>query len=362
VVKRLFILALALIAISLLFVPVAGAAGNGGQGTGKSRVVAALGIATVQGQDAIVEVIVVVPPGQGIREAVREALGKQGARPFESAGLGSEGFTITGLVWGSLPVVQNYNPSGEPTTVAGLTALTSTHTTWDGVATSNFDIDFGVITNRCPSLVRECKGPQLYDGNNDVGWLRLGPRTLGVTWFGTSTDEADMALNTRFNWANDGTSDYDVETVLLHENGHVVGLGHSDTAGAVMEPVYAGVRQALHQDDEEGTTFLYDSAITGSVSGTVTDGTEPIGGATVVLEGTSLQTTTVADGTYTILGVPDPVTYDVTASADGFQSATTRLTVSGAAAADFTLTASSGDDNGGGPPPCKGKNKNDPGC
>ena len=52
---------------------------------------------------------------------------------------------------------------------------------------------------------------------------------LGVTWSGTSTDEADMALNTNFNWATDGVddADFDVQTVFLHENGHAAGLGHS---------------------------------------------------------------------------------------------------------------------------------------
>ncbi len=367
--KRLFILALAMITVNLLFVPIAGAAGNGGQGAGKSRVVAALGLATVQGQDAIVEVIVVVPHGQNVSSAVRDALGQQGARPFESAGLGSAGFTVTGLVWDNLPVSQNYNSSGEPASLGGngQATLTNTHGTWDGVTTSFFDINFGGVTNRCPSLVRECPGPQVYDGNNDVSWLRLDRRTLGVTWYGTSTDEADMALNIRFNWDLTGVSGYDPQTVFLHENGHVVGLGHTKTFGAIMEPVYGGVRRALHDDDKEGTTFLYDLAIGGSVSGTVTDaadGVTPIEGATVVLAGTSLGSTTSANGTYNISGVPDPVTYTVTASVGGYESSSiSRLTVSGAAAADFSLTASGGDDNGGGgPPPCKGKNKNDPGC
>ena len=35
-----------------------------------------------------------------------------------------------------------------------------------------------------------------------------------------------MALNTKFNWNSDG-SDFDVETVFNHKNGHVAGLVHS---------------------------------------------------------------------------------------------------------------------------------------
>jgi hypothetical protein len=37
-------------------------------------------------------------------------------------------------------------------------------------------------------------------GFNDVAWMRLsGCGILGVTWYNNTTDEADMALNTRFN-------------------------------------------------------------------------------------------------------------------------------------------------------------------
>ena len=343
---------------ALIVMLVVGALAASGGDKGKPTVVAALGTATtVQGQDVIVEVIVVVPPGANASEAARQALERQGAKPFDSAGLGSAGFTVTGLVWDALPVVQNYNPSGEP--LAAQTALTNTHATWDGVATSNFDIDFGSTTTRCPSLVKECDGPQVFDDFNDVGWKRLGPRTLGVTWFSTSRDEADMALNTRFNWNTDG-SRYDIETVFNHENGHVVGLGHSKITGAVMEATYAGVRRNLHDDDKEGVTFLYDANVTGVVSGTVTDGTNPVAGATVSLGGTSLSATTAADGTYSIAGVPDPVTYDVTASAGGFTSSTSRQSVDGVTTADFTLTPTGGDDDGGNgacSPPKKEKGK-----
>ena len=316
---------------------------------GGSRVISVLGIAKVQGEDVIVDILVEVQHGQNAKEVARAALQAQNARPFESASLGSAGFTVTGLVWDNLPVVQNYNP-GSPNTqnepFTAQTALTNTHGTWDGVTNSSFDINSGGTTDRCPSLVRECKGPQVFDGNNDVAWLKLGRSTLGVTWFGTSTDEADMALNTRFTW-NEGCVDVnnsiDVQTVFLHENGHVVGLGHSDDTGSVMQPFYDVAHCGLGTDDQEGATFLYDNNITGSVSGTITDGTNLIEGATVVLENTSLSATTGAEGTYTISGVPDPVTYTVTASADGFETATiSRLTVDGAKTANFDLTSTGG--------------------
>jgi len=155
-------------------------------------------------------------------------------------------------------VTQNYNSKNDPTNgQQGKNILLNTHATWNNVATSNFSFVYGDDTGRCPSLVLECKGPQKFDGNNDVAWLKINdPTVLGVTWHGTSTDEADMALNTKFTWNTNG-NDFDVETVYLHENGHVLGLGHSNVAGSVMESIYAGERRSLHQDDIDGISTLY---------------------------------------------------------------------------------------------------------
>ena len=83
--------------------------------------------------------------------------------------------------------------------------------------------------------------------------------TLGVTWSGTSGGwpEADVAMNTDFSWADDGTSDYDAITVFIHEFGHVIGIGHSSVTGAIMEAIYDGVRRTLHADDIAAVSTLY---------------------------------------------------------------------------------------------------------
>jgi hypothetical protein len=317
-----------------------------------------LGLANIQGEQIIVDVIVAVQPGQNPAEVGRAALRAQGARPFDSAKLGSQGFTLTGLVWDNLPVVQNYNPANEPASLDGdgLSSLTGTHAAWDGVASSFFDIDSGGLTGRCPSLVKECPGPQVFDSFNDVGWARLDRRTLGVTWYGTSSHETDMALNIRFNWSDsctDESGSFDVETVFLHENGHVLGLGHSNDVNAIMYPSYQEARCSLHQDDEEGATFLY-PAQTAAVSGTVTDSGGPISGATVALQGTQLSAQTDANGQYAITGVPYPVTYDISASANDHETSAVRERVDqDPETVDFSLAPSGGgDSDGGGPPAC----------
>lgn len=245
---------------ALLLAVVAAATVGANNGDGKGEVIGVTGI--VPGKDLIVHVIALVPPGADRSEVAKEALASQGARP-----LTKEEFSLTGLVWDQFAegnaapdtVEQNYNPNNDPLNGGGLAALQRTHTAWTGVDGSIFELSIGDPNiNRCPSLVKECKGAQVFDGENDVAWMNLnGRNTLGVTWSGTTIDEADMALNTKFNWYDNGVNDFDVETVYLHENGHVAGLGHSTENAAVMEAIYDGVRRVLTDDDKAGIISLY---------------------------------------------------------------------------------------------------------
>ena len=234
-----------------------GAFGVSAPAMAADRVIAVEGVSK-HAADVRVEILVQVPSGESARKAGDRALEGQGAKrapePPQSAA-----FTFNGLVWDELPVVQSYNPSGEPTSAAA-TALTNTYGDWSGVPGSRYRIGSGGTTSRCPSLVRECRGPQVFDGFNDVGWARLGGRTLGVTWYGTAADEADMAINTRFAWSTgcvQVAGAFDLETVYLHENGHVAGLGHSSDPNAVMYPSYQTARCTLGADDSAGLAALY---------------------------------------------------------------------------------------------------------
>ena len=289
------LLLLLLLSVTALAATPAFAGGGQGKGPSGARVVGVFG--KIPGKDIIVHVLAVIPPGAGKNEVAREALRQQGARPWQH-----DEFSTTGLVWDQLIdadptndfVVQNYNPGSgttedDPTEGAGEIALLNSHSSWTNVSGSKFAFSYGGQTDRCPSLVRECRGPQFFDGNNDVAWLELtGCCTLGVTWFGISIDEADMALNVDFDWFTDGVNDFDVETVFLHENGHEVGLGHSNVVGAVMEPVYAGVRRVLHLDDIDGITSLYPTADT---TAPTVSGVTPADGATGVAVNTNVVVT-----------------------------------------------------------------------
>jgi len=220
----------------------------------QADVAIATGVAEVEGERVLVEVFVAVPGTRSAAPLVEEALEQQDAEPVEESA-----FNFSGLRWASLPVRQYYNPDGEALDALG--ALRAAQGTWSAVQGSAFGMADAGLSDRCPSLTRGCGGQQTYDDFNDVGWQRLSRGTLGVTWYSPLRQEADVALTTRYPWttgcdgANQGA--YDVETVLLHENGHVAGLDHSEDERAVMYASYQGPHCALGDDDAAAIGALY---------------------------------------------------------------------------------------------------------
>jgi Matrixin len=205
----------------------------------QNRLAGRFGEIIVGNQRVVVDVTIAALPGQNQNDISENALRGQGARPLQPSEL-----TINGLAWDQF--LQNYNGAGAP--IAAFTSLTNSEATWNGVSTSAFYVA-SETTTRCPSLVKECPGPQTFDGYNDVGWAAIsGCCTLAVTWYGTSIDEADMALNSGLQWTANGVAGYDLETMMLHENGHALGLGHSDVSGSVMG-AYVLCGSAAHPPD-----------------------------------------------------------------------------------------------------------------
>jgi hypothetical protein len=242
-------------------------------GRGSGRVATARGLLTVQGQDVLVEILVGVLPGEDGPGKARGALRRMYPHAID---IDSEAYALTGLEWDQFFdsdtsndfVTVNYNSDNTPTEgmTEGENRLNAALGTWTNVPTSRFVFMNGGQTNRCPSLVDECRGPQRFDGNNDVGWVTIRENyVLGVTWYGIGIDEFDMALDngSEWNWYfGEYTSamplNYiDTETVWLHEFGHALGLDHSEYPDAVMYAYYDAPQRDLHDDDESGITKLY---------------------------------------------------------------------------------------------------------
>jgi hypothetical protein len=267
----------------------------------QARATAAHGIMHLEGEKVIVNVWVNTKNDANPRASAQATL----KRIYPEVRLiEHEEFTTNGIVWdnfsdedsGNNFVTVNYNGKNIPTNLqeAGSPRdyWLNSMATWTSVASSSFVFDDGGDTGRCPSLVRECQGPQKFDGNNDIGWLNISePNVLGVTWYGTQTDEFDMVLdNTNFQWfigdENDvGANQFDTQTVWTHEFGHGLGLAHSDVDGSIMEPYYEGVRRLLHLDDITGITSLYPGSSSPTPdpepTNTPTPTEEPSPGATI---------------------------------------------------------------------------------
>jgi hypothetical protein len=162
-------------------------------------------------------------------------------------------------------------------------------------------------------------------------------RVLGSTSFtvdGVSGEviESDIYLNTVFAWSvspSGSSGSQDVESIALHELGHLLGLGHSALgetelfgggrrvlgAEAVMFPIAfpAGtINRTPRADDIAGLADIYGDAsarqLTGSITGRVTRNGTGVKGAHVVAFNPSSGTlvggfTLAADGSFTIAGL-----------------------------------------------------------
>ncbi len=64
--------------------------------------------------------------------------------------------------------------------------------------------------------------------------------------------EGDVHMNELVDWRQ-----VDPRTVMIHEVGHAIGLGHSNVAGSIMNPYYRGTQHELGNDDVAAVRRAY---------------------------------------------------------------------------------------------------------
>ena len=228
------------------------------------------------------------------------------AHAYLKLGVRSGDSTAT-LHWDDMPVryfVSN-RPGGGVTGSQLEQAVTRAFNTWDAIPTADVSVQFAGLTGA---------GLFLGDGVSTIGFVDRADqgRVLGATSFlfdnlTGEIIEADIFLNSTFSWSVSASGDpdrFDVESIALHEIGHLLGLGHSAlgetelsaggrrvlAAEAVMFPVAfsAGstVGRTLRNDDTAGISDTYPNtefrATRGSVSGRITKSGQGVLGAHVV--------------------------------------------------------------------------------
>lgn len=178
--------------------------------------------------------------------------------------------------------------------------------TWSAVETAQARLEFQGMTSALPEVV---------DGRTTIGFLDRPDleQVLAATSFMIDTTngaivEADIFFNARFAWSVSAAGTpgrVDLESVALHELGHLLGLSHSAigetevqasgnrrviASGAVMFPIAMSsgtiAERVLHADDIAGISDLYPVAAvvadTGSIVGRVTKNGQGVLGAHVI--------------------------------------------------------------------------------
>jgi hypothetical protein len=249
------------------------------------------------------------------------------------------------LKWQNLPV-DYWVTNGS---VPGVTndqlqaAVQRAFATWQNVPTASLSAQFAGATTALPFNLN---GYEVYDGMTVVGFVDLGGQpdaadVLGETgyWLDMRSGaiiESDIVLNSAFPWtvaSNGEANHYDLESIALHEIGHLWGLGHSALGeteqvgsgrrviakGSVMFPIAFSpgtTDRVLQADDIAGISDLYPTTRfrteTGSVNGTVKMNGSPVYGAHVVAfnpqDGKMVGGFTDSNGLFLISGLsPGPV-------------------------------------------------------
>lgn len=163
--------------------------------------------------------------------------------------------------------------------------------TWDQIAQADLTLSYQGLTNQRPF--------DFFDRTNTVGFstrehlreLGLSEATLSVTsWLnfvGTGhIAESDILVNPAFNWTDTPErGGWDYRSLMVHEVGHFLGLGHSNVGrdagdgllagSAIMWPYSFGsmssLGRTLTDDDIAGISVLYPGPAreTGAISGIV---------------------------------------------------------------------------------------------
>jgi hypothetical protein len=162
--------------------------------------------------------------------------------------------------WSGGQIAWYYNPANQPGNLSTddvINAIKTASSRWVGMC--NLSFTYMGTTTTVPNI-RSTSAT--VDRVNVVGWGQL---TDELARYGAYTKwwydgshamfDADVVINTAYQWSRQ-----DVESIMTHELGHVLGLNHSDLQASVMfaNPYNTyEYQRTLRGDDANGCAALY---------------------------------------------------------------------------------------------------------
>ena len=138
-----------------------------------------------------------------------------------------------------------WNGAGAGTVVNATVASVSGWRLGDGIPMLNFRDPQGVCTGNC--LAATFTG--FYQQRSNGTWRIV---------------DADIVTNTARDWASAGETcsgtEFRIEGVMVHEVGHLLGIGHSNVSGATMYPSVSACNNgpaSTEADDDNAVNNLY---------------------------------------------------------------------------------------------------------
>jgi predicted Zn-dependent protease len=161
--------------------------------------------------------------------------------------------------WASTPISVQVNNAGNSTITDsdhGVSAVAGAIKAW-GIINSSVTSS-SAVRGTAPATI-------MLNNNGKICTGSCLAATLTGYYSGSTITDADIYTNTRYSYTSsketDGCSgEYDIDSIMTHEVGHVIGLGHSTVAGATMYPSVSSCNynnRTLEADDIAGKNDLY---------------------------------------------------------------------------------------------------------
>jgi predicted Zn-dependent protease len=164
--------------------------------------------------------------------------------------------------WASTPVTVRVYATGNSTITdgsGGVNAVVSAIKAWGIISSSTTTA--AAVRGSAPATI-------MLNTNGNVCTGSCLAATLTGYYTTQSGDDliydADIYTNTRYDYYSSGepscSGEYDINGIMTHEVGHVIGIGHSNVAGATMYPSVSACNagnRTLESDDIAAKNDLY---------------------------------------------------------------------------------------------------------